>query len=63
MIHQKKFDGDLYLKCDNIEDFREYCENGGWGDEHGFKMDTGIDFEDVKNKWFLVVQSRVYIRN
>jgi hypothetical protein len=55
-----KYD-DEYILCETLEQFREFCEDGGWGDEHGFVQDTGIDFETVKGQWFQVAHSRVYL--
>ena len=56
-------DGDKCVICDTKEDFNEFCEAGGWGDHIGFKMDTGVDYNSLLGKPFIVVHGRVYINN
>ena len=69
MIQEKEFEEgcETWLKCETIEDFREFCEAGGWGDEHGFEMGTGFSYEKmIMDRWFLVLgtasRSQVFLK-
>ena len=58
---EKEVDDECYAKCSTIEQFRDFCEDGGWGDEVGFLQDTGIMWKYLQDKWFQVVHSREYL--
>jgi len=62
MIKEKEFDGEMYCLCETQDEFEQFCEECGWGDSTGFKMDTGVDKDTVIGKWFLVVHGRVFVR-
>ena len=57
-----KSDGESYVKCNTIEEFRQFCKDGFWKDENDFYEDTKINFEDIKDKWFIVVNNRIYVK-
>ena len=50
-----------YAKFDNYDDFDQWCREGGWDGAFGFTKSTGIDFSEIRGKYFQVVHNRVYI--
>ncbi len=55
-----RINDDGYVLCTNLQEFRKFCEEGDWGDEHGFYQDTGVTYQDLRGLWFLVIHSRVH---
>lgn len=61
IYEQKEVNDETFVRCNDLDEFRTFCEDGFWGDEVGFKQDTGLDYKDLLGRWFSVVHSRVYI--
>ena len=57
-----KTNDESYAKCETIEEFRQFCKDGFWENEDEFFNDTKIKFEDIENKWFIIINNRIYLK-
>jgi hypothetical protein len=51
-----------WAKATTQEGFERWVKLGFWKDSVSFYIDTGVKFEDIKDKWFQVVHNRVYLK-
>lgn len=53
-----------YLKCDTLEEFQNFCREGGWNNHEEFQKATGMTFTDIQGKWFEIDDNnRINIKN
>lgn len=57
---EKITDGEEYSLCKTRQEFSQWCRDGGWINVAAFEKSTGVTFEEIKGKWFMVLANRVY---
>ena len=62
-IQSKTFDKEEHNKVANIQDLNRWAKEGGWVDAADFLSDTGINFDEIKDKWFYYAMGRLFIKD
>lgn len=57
----KVIDGDLYIKSHSFKDFKQEIKCMGFKNLEEFKNITGIEYRDIKNKWWMLINNKIYI--
>jgi hypothetical protein len=60
MMGECTLDGETYEKVKTLKAYRKMIKAMGWNSVKEFEIKTGTDFQMLKNRWFTLVQDRVF---
>lgn len=56
------FENEEHVKCSNLEALKRWIdEYSGYDSENDFVQSTGVQLEEIVDKWFFIVHNYVYI--
>jgi hypothetical protein len=60
LMGECNLDGETYEKVTTLKAYRKMIKAMGWNNVKEFEIITGTDFQMLKDKWFTLVQNRVF---
>ena len=52
---------EMYTRCMTEDDFDAWLKAEGWSSHSEWLESTGVEFGEIKAKWFIVLHNRVFV--